>query len=74
MSYMSKALKGVPVAAYTPPPGITAAKINSETGLRDAGGTMTEYFLQEQLPPETDNKADEALKSAEEVIKEFLSH
>jgi penicillin-binding protein 1A len=74
MSYMSKALKGVPVAVYTPPSGITAAKINSETGLRDAGGTMTEYFLQEQLPPEADNKADEALKSAEEVIKEFLSH
>ena len=74
MSYMGKALKGVPMAVYTPPPGITAAKINPETGLREAGGTMTEYFLQEQLPPEADNKADEALKSAEEVIKEFLSH
>ncbi len=74
MSYMGKVLKGVPMAVYTPPPGITTAKINPETGLREADGTMTEYFLQEQLPPEADNKADEALKSAEEVIKEFLSH
>ena len=73
MSYMSKALKGVPTAAYTPPAGITTAKINPETGLREAHGAMTEYFLEEQLPPEADNKVDEAIKSVEDVIKEFLS-
>lgn len=74
MNYMGKALKGVPMAAYTPPPGITTAKIDPATGLRAAGGTMTEYFLYEQLPPEADDPVDEALKSAEDVIKEFLSH
>jgi penicillin-binding protein 1A len=73
MSYMSKALKGVPAASYTPPAGITTAKINPETGLREAHGTMTEYFLEEQLPPEADNKVDEAIRSVEDVIKEFLS-
>jgi penicillin-binding protein 1A len=72
MSYMSKALKGVPTATYTPPAGITTAKINPETGLREAHGTMTEYFLEEQLPPEADNKVDEAIRSVEDVIKEFL--
>lgn len=76
MHYMGKALKGVPMAAYTPPPGITAVKINPATGLRDAGGTMTEYFLEEQLPPEADSVkgVDEAIKSAEDVIREFLAH
>ncbi len=74
MNYMGKALKGVPMATYTPPPGITTAKIDPATGLRAAGGTMTEYFLDEQLPPEADDKVDEALKSAEDAIKEFLSH
>ncbi len=73
MSYMGKVLKGVPMAVYTPPSGITAAKINPETGLRQAGGTMTEYFLQEQLPPEADEKVDDALRSTEDVIKEFFS-
>jgi penicillin-binding protein 1A len=34
---------------------------------------MTEYFLEEQLPPEADNKVDEAIRSVEDVIKEFLS-
>lgn len=54
MSYMGKALKGIPVAAYTPPPGITTAKINPETGLRELHGSLTEYFLEEQLPPEAE--------------------
>ncbi|MBA4143539.1 MAG: penicillin-binding protein 1A [Nitrosospira sp.] len=74
MSYMGKALKGTPVAAYTPPPGITTAKINPETGLRGDSGTMTEYFLEEQLPPEADDHVDETVRSVEDIIREFLSH
>jgi penicillin-binding protein 1A len=36
---------------------------------------MAEYFLDEQLPPEAEkeNKVEEALRSAEDVIKEFFS-
>jgi penicillin-binding protein 1A len=73
ISYMGKALKGVRVATIAPPPGVVTAKINPETGLREVAGTMTEYFLQEQLPPEAEDKVDDVLKSAEDVIKEFFS-
>ncbi|MEO6823167.1 MAG: penicillin-binding protein 1A [Nitrosospira sp.] len=73
ISYMGKVLKGVPMAVPAPPAGITAAKINPETGLRQTSGSMTEYFLQEQLPPEAEEKVDDALKSAEDKIKEFFS-
>jgi len=61
------------MGAYSPPPGITTAKINPATGLRDPHGTMTEYFFDEQLPPEAENKIEEALRSVEDVIKEFFS-
>jgi len=73
MSYMGKALKGVPITPITPPSGVVTAKINPETGLREVTGTMTEYFLQEQLPPEAEEKADDILRSTEDVIKEFFS-
>jgi penicillin-binding protein 1A len=73
ISYMGKALKGVPVATITPPSEVVTAKINPETGLREVAGTMTEYFLQEQLPPETEDKTDDVLRSTEDVIKEFFS-
>jgi len=76
IGYMGKTLKGVPMASYSPPEGITAAKINPTTGLREPQGTMTEYFFAEQLPPEAEkaeNKVEEALKSVEDVIKEFFS-
>ncbi len=54
INYMEKALKDIPVATYTPPQGITIAKINPETGLREERGAMSEYFFNEQLPPQTD--------------------
>jgi penicillin-binding protein 1A len=54
MGYMSKALKGVPESKLVPPPGVVTAKINPESGLRDAGptGTLAEYFFQEFVPAE----------------------
>ncbi len=73
INYMGKIMKGVPMGSYSPPPGITTAKINPATGLRDPQGTMTEYFFDEQLPPEAENKIEEALRSVEDVIKEFFS-
>lgn len=54
INYMEKALKDIPAATYTPPQGITIAKINPETGLREEGGAMSEYFFNEQLPPVAD--------------------
>lgn len=74
MNYMRKALKGVPMATYTPPVGITTAKINAETGLRDESGTITEYFLEEQLPPEAEiPPAPPPLWSVEDFINDLLS-
>ena len=67
MGYMSKALQDVPMATYTPPSGITVARINPVTGLREAHGTMTEYFLREQLPPETDSDDDDIAKPSKDV-------
>ncbi len=54
IDYMATALKSIPVAKIAPPKGIVAARINPETGMRDELGTLSEYFFQEQLPPETD--------------------
>ncbi|SDX95129.1 penicillin-binding protein 1A [Nitrosomonas sp. Nm33] len=71
INYMEKALKDVPVATYTPPPGITIARINPETGLREAGGAMTEYFFNEQLPPEADLPAED-FGSIEELLDQLF--
>lgn len=51
IDYMGKVLKGVPEAAYSMPGNMVAARINNN-GLRDANGEITEYFYQENLPPE----------------------
>ena len=51
MDYMGKVLKGVPEAVYSMPANMVAARINN-SGLRDANGEITEYFYQENLPPE----------------------
>lgn len=72
ISYMSKALKDVPMAIYAPPEGVTTARINPATGLRETGGAMVEYFLQEHLPPETESGIGGAARPAEEVKDQLL--
>ncbi len=54
IGYMAKALKNVPEAKLSPPPGVISVKINPESGLRDSGptGTLAEYFFQEFVPAE----------------------
>lgn len=74
MSYMDKALKGVPIASYSPPSGIATARINPETGLRGTGATLEEYFLEEQLPPEEEDPVDITIRSVEDIINDFLSN
>ncbi|SDY46366.1 penicillin-binding protein 1A [Nitrosomonas sp. Nm58] len=59
INYMEKALKNIPVATYAPPKGITVARINPGTGLREQGGAISEYFFHEQLPPEADLPVEE---------------
>jgi penicillin-binding protein 1A len=50
ISYMAKALKGTPEASMAMPEGIISARINAETGLRDEGSALTDYFYAE-FPP-----------------------
>ena len=51
MDYMGKVLKQVPEATYTMPDNMVAARINKD-GQRSENGELTEYFYQENLPPE----------------------
>jgi penicillin-binding protein 1A len=51
IGYMQTALKGVPEAEMRPPEGVVAVRIDPETGMRDDGGKLTEYFFAENVPP-----------------------
>ena len=50
MSYMQRALKGVPEKPLLPPDGVISVRINAETGLRDDSSNLSEWFLAE-FPP-----------------------
>ncbi len=52
MKFMGEALKGVPDAAITPPPGVVSIPINPLTGLPTEAGEQgtPEYFYQEAIP------------------------
>ena len=52
MNFMAKVLKGVPEQPLVPPEGLVVARINPETGLREADdrGGISEYFYAE-FPP-----------------------
>ncbi|MCC7039454.1 MAG: penicillin-binding protein 1A [Burkholderiales bacterium] len=50
ISFMQRALKGIPEKPLTVPEGVVAVRINAETGLRDDTG-MSEYFFAEFTPP-----------------------
>ena len=74
MSYMSKALRGVPDAKLTPPSGIVQLAINPETGKQDPDNPakILEYFYQENVPPmqppkEIDIQESAGEKPAEEI-------
>lgn len=51
IAYMEKVLKDVPQAVYSMPENMVVARIN-ESGMRDENGPLTEYFYQENVPPE----------------------
>ena len=50
ISYMARTLKGTPEAQLPMPSGIVAVKINADSGLRDEGSGLTDYFYAE-FPP-----------------------
>ena len=54
MAYMGKAMAGVEAQPRSVPEGVVQASINPETGLRDPGGGVIDYFYQEFLPGEQD--------------------
>jgi penicillin-binding protein 1A len=54
MAYMGKVMKGVEEQTRRVPEGVVQARINSDTGLRDSGGGIADYFYQEFLPAEHD--------------------
>ncbi len=74
MSYMSKALRGVPEAKFTPPAGIVQLGINPETGKQDPDNPdkIYEYFYQENVPgmqpvQEIEIQPENGDKPAEEI-------
>jgi len=71
MSYMGKMLKDVPAVEYSVPEHIVTARIN-ENGLRDANGPRTEYFYEENLPPEQGEIVLEDNKPADTVADQLF--
>jgi penicillin-binding protein 1A len=50
MTYMQKALSGVPEKPLQTPDGVISVRINPDTGLRDDSSNLSEWFLAE-FPP-----------------------
>ena len=50
ITYMQRALKGVPEQGYETPPGVVSVRINPETGLRDDSSRFSDWFLAEFTP------------------------
>ncbi len=57
IAYMGRAMKGVEEQARSVPDGVVQARVDSETGLRDAEGRgIADYFYQEFLPAARDGE------------------
>jgi penicillin-binding protein 1A len=50
LTYMQKALKGIPEKPLQTPDGVVSVRINAETGLRDDSSSLSEWFFAE-FPP-----------------------
>jgi penicillin-binding protein 1A len=50
ISYMQRALKGVPEQVMEPPSGVVSIRINPDTGLRDDSSRVSDWFLAEFTP------------------------
>jgi len=80
MAYMDKVMKGVEEQPRSIPEGVVQARINPDTGLREADGRggIADYFYQEFLPAERDsesaplNTVPGAAKPPEEVKSQLF--
>lgn len=75
MSYMAKALQGMPDEPLEPPEGVIGAAINPDTGLRNERATnrVQEYFLQENVPGEEEaGSADGSRKPQTDDVDDQL--
>ena len=73
MAFMSKALKGVPEVPLKPPEGIVVARINPETGMREAeGGGIPEYFYSEFTPRRDEAAATQGRESPREIRNQLF--
>jgi penicillin-binding protein 1A len=50
VSFMQKALKGVPEKPLQVPEGVISVRVNPDTGLRDDASNVSEYFFAEYPP------------------------
>jgi penicillin-binding protein 1A len=50
ISYMQRALKGVPEEMPEPPSGVVSLRINPDTGLRDDSSKFSDWFMAEFTP------------------------
>jgi penicillin-binding protein 1A len=55
MAYMQKALKGMPEKPLQAPEGVVSVRINADTGLRDDGSSLAEWFYAENPPRARDD-------------------
>jgi len=55
ISYMQRALKGVPETPLSPPDGVVSLRINAESGLRDDSSNLSDYFYSEFTPRSRDD-------------------
>lgn len=71
ISYMGKALQGVPDEPYPVPDGVVQAKINPLSGLRarEEESGLFESFYQEFLPPEENSGASNVLGGEDPAVR-----
>jgi len=55
IAYMQRALKGVPEKLPEAPPGVVQVRINPESGLRDDGSNLSDWFFAEFTPRASEN-------------------
>ena len=55
ISYMQRALKGMPEETQSPPDGVVSLRIDPESGLRDDSSKLSEYFYSEFTPRSRDD-------------------
>jgi penicillin-binding protein 1A len=67
ISFMAKALKGVPESSLPMPEGVVALKVNVDTGLRDDASTLTEFFYSEFPPRARDDSLSPTGQSGKDI-------